>query len=814
MAIRDDKPKLPNDDGGWKDKKHRDDTPSFIRNVQARAELLNPNRSSSENIPVLAMPASVRIWRKVRWPLFIAIVLTLLAIIGVFTKNRLVDRSVKKEIADAADAEAAASIDGLLSAHRTLTALAERHPGRQNAQVAHAWHAVLLGELFGPVDVYLGSASASLGRIDSDATALGFAARAGAAHLRGDDAGALEIAQSGLKAYPKDARISLVAVWALRALGRAPEAKSAYEALRNEAPQYLPALQIALLNAIDDGDNAVAKQYATELMTSSSSDLIGALGSIAVRLPDWYDDADPSQASAALEDMTTLKAHFADAPPRVFALGYYLLGRVDLNADKVADAAANLKAALGKRPSDRLAAWTALAVRREEGPRAAIQLIGAADPKRSPEMASLGARCHLDLHHVETAATSVAALEASGAPDSGELAWILAVRRGDSARAKETLPATIDARLEWVGLEMHDLLREAGDVEGIAALADRFENAACGNAIRAWHTDDTDRLFATFESEEGRKVPCVAALTARLMRGHLSPAAVKEAADTAVAASEGDLRTRVDQALAVWLTDGQAAASKALDGVAAAKPEDGALLGTLAEAYLAIGIPKRAAEISATCKSAVCTGARIAASKRTGDAARAVAELDAAIASPAIAQAPAIVEATMARELESQKLEAVVFAADEALPTAGRWSAEIAALKAAALGAMDKRADGDRALLATADRVVDGVGIDESWEAKLAMVRSNLDRGGKFSFKAFGVAFEMYKAGVKDAELSYSYAVANIEQGNERGALRYLKEAIELDPSFVPAYTRLKLLGKLPDDLAARLERVLPGAQP
>ena len=813
MATRDDNPKPPND-SGWSDKKHRDDTPSFIRNVQARAELLNPNRSSSESIPVLAMPASIRIWRKVRWPLFIAIILALLSLIGVFTKNRLVDRSVRKEIDDAAEAEAAATIDGLLGADRTLTALADRHPGRANAQVAHAWHSILLGELFGPADAYLEAAKTSLGRINADTTALGFAARAGAAHLRHDDAAALKLAESGLAAHPNDARISLVRAWALRALGRADEEKKAYAAIRENAPQYLPSLQIALMNAIDDGDTAAAKGYATELMTLSPGDVIGALGSIASRLPGWYDEPDPSQADAELEDMATLKTHFAGAPARVAALGYYLLGRVDLNAGKVADAAANLKIALAKRSSDRLAAWGALAIRRKDGPGAALALIGATGAGKSPEMASLGARCHLDLHHVESAGAAVQALEASGAPDAAELAWILAVRRGDAARAKETLPATIDARLEWVGLEMHDLLRETGDAAGIAALAERFENGACGDAIRAWHSDDTNRVYATFEPEARRKIPCVAALTARLMRGHLAPDVVKRAADDAVVASEGDLRTRIDAALAAWLTDGQAAAVEALDDIAATSPEDGLLLGALAGAYLEIGLPQRAIERASACKSSTCVGVRIAALKRAGDTASEGKELDAAIAAAQGAVAPEIEAAVLERELAAQKLDAVVSDADKALPTAGVWSAEIAALKAAALGAMDKRGDADRALLGTADRVVEGVGIDESWSAKLALIRANLDRGGKFSFKAFGIAFEMYKAGVKDAELSYSYAVANIDQGNERGAIRYLKEAIDLNPSFVPAYTRLKLLDKLPDDLAARLERTLPGVHP
>jgi tetratricopeptide (TPR) repeat protein len=168
----------------------------------------------------------------------------------------------------------------------------------------------------------------------------------------------------------------------------------------------------------------------------------------------------------------------------------------------------------------------------------------------------------------------------------------------------------------------------------------------------------------------------------------------------------------------------------------------------------------------------------------------------------------------MERDLEARRLDEVIAAAEAVFPTAGRWAAEVAELKAKAQSVKGDRGDADRTLLAAADKVVKGVGIDESWSAKLALVRMNLDRGGNFVFKAFAVAFEMYRAGVKDAELSYSYAVTNIDQGNERGALRYLREAIDLDPSFVPAYTRLKLLDKLPDELLAQLERSLPGTQP
>jgi len=264
----------------------------------------------------------------------------------------------------------------------------------------------------------------------------------------------------------------------------------------------------------------------------------------------------------------------------------------------------------------------------------------------------------------------------------------------------------------------------------------------------------------------------------------------------------------------VWLTDGRAAAVKALEEIVAIEPEGTPILAAISDAYLTMGLPERAIDVLASCSTAECAGLRIAAWKRSKTPARAAQELSAVLAAGADAKAPGLVVAVMDRDLEAGAFDAVIASAEAAFPTAGRWSAEMAELKAKAQSAKGDRGDADRTLLGAADKVVKGVGADESWAAKLALVRMNLARGGNFVFKAFAVTFEMYKAGVKDAELSYSYAVANIDQGNDRGALRYLREAIDLDPSFVPAYTRLKLLDKLPEELTAQLERTLPGARP
>jgi tetratricopeptide (TPR) repeat protein len=813
MGSRDDKPGFMGRDQGWKDKKSRDDTPSFIRDVQARAEMLNPNRSG-ETIPVLAMPKSVRLWRKIRWPLFITIVVLLLAIIGIFTNDRLVGRSVENKIEDTAALEAAAKIDGLISAEQVLTALAERHPGRLNAQAANAWHDVLLGVLFGPKEKYLKAAGPSLGRIQGDTSALGFAARAGAEHLAGREEQAIALADQGLKVHAGNPRLQMVRAWAFRALGRKAEMNEAIAALRESAPQYLPAVQFALLSSVDDGDLEAVKRYSAELMTLSPGDMIGALGSIAVRLPGWGEAADPAQAAAMLEDIATLRPHLGKAPDNIAALGLFLSGRTNLAAGKLAEAVADLRASFDKKKSEKVLAWYALAVRRKDGPNQALALLGSSKDGKSAEVASIRAQCHLDLHHVNAAAESMVALESTGSSDAAELGWVLAVRSGDAEKASATLPASIDARLQWIGLEMHDLLRARGDAKGIEALADRFDNAACADAIRAWHSPSVGRLLSVFEKEEKREVPCVAALAARLMRGHLAPGELRKSADAAVAASEGDLRTRVDRALAIWITDGREQAVKALDEIAAAKPEGAPILVALFDAYFAMGLPERAIEVLSPCGTAECAGLRIAALKQSKGPARAAEELDAALAAGADPKSPGLVVAAMERDLEAQRFDEVIASAEAAFQTAGRWSAEMAEIKANAQSAKGDRGDADRTLLGAADKVVKGVGIDESWAAKLALVRMNLARGGNFVFKAFGVTFDMYKAGVKDAELSYSYAVANIDQGNERGAVRYLREAIELDPSFVPSYTRLKLIDKLPEEMLARLERTVPGAQP
>jgi tetratricopeptide (TPR) repeat protein len=819
MEGRDDNGAQRPSDGEWEAQKQRDDTPSFIRSVQARAEMLHPARGSGEAIPVLTMPASVRIWRMIRWPLLVVIVVALLTAVGLFTNDRLEARSVKRRIAEAAESEAKATVKDLRETDQMLGALAERHPGRINAQVARAWHAVLFAELFGPRDQYLAEARKALDQVGADTSATGLAARAGIKHAEGDFEGALELVEKGLKHHATEPRLHLVKAWALRAADRNEDAQDTLLLVRKLEPDYLPALHTALAHALADGDREAARILSNELIKRSPGNLFGSLASVAIRLPRWGEpDPDLDTLTSLIKDTHSLDASLKDAPPDLKTFGRELAGRVKLLTKQLKAAIADLDYVVEHRPDPEVLAWRALAIRELEGPIAALAALDeAGEGVSSPATLDVRVRCLLDHHRVEQAVEVFSKLEAT-APSLasvGELRWILAVRRGDLAGAMQALPDRIDARLRWIGLEMYELVRAAGDTEALEALLERMTGATkpCATGIRAWHQGLSEAMSEL--GKPGEKLnECTVALKAKLLRGHMDPQEIKAAAERARKVSGADMRLEVDRALAVWLADGQAAAAKVLDELGKIEPEGAALKWAMAEAYLKIGLPQRAMETIEGLDTPEAVYVRVHALEQRGDEKAFAQALQDAAGRAKDEPHPALAYWAMRRDLDASSFDKVVSLADQVLPRAGLWTAEIAELKAKALNAVGSRGDADRALDAAARKAVASAGIGEAWEAKLALIRLNLRRGGNFLFKAVAVITQLYKDGLKDAELSYSYAVAYIRQGNERGAMRFLRESLELDPSFLPAYSQLQLLGKLNDEGLARLQKVRPGAQP
>ncbi|HUT76154.1 MAG TPA: hypothetical protein VM285_00615, partial [Polyangia bacterium] len=364
-------------------------------------------------------------------------------------------------------------------------------------------------------------------------------------------------------------------------------------------------------------------------------------------------------------------------------------------------------------------------------------------------------------------------------------------------------------------LELYEQLRSRGETEAIDALVASMSDALgpCAEAIRAWHGAQVGKALAALDLDDGSS-PCLLALGARFLSGHAEPARVERAAKRAAQAGGDDPLLVVLRARAVWLAEGRSAAGAVLDTVRERRADALPLKLALAEAYIDMGL---AAEGLLALEGAVDDPAGLALRLRAlaaiGKKGAFQKALDEAIGTGGNAVVhPALLVFELERDFEQGAFDRVVEKAERELSKAGRWTAEIAEIMARALNIVGARGEADRALETAARVGRKAAGQGEGWEVRLAQIRLNLRRGGAFLYKAQNVITDLHKTGLKDAELSYSYAVANIRQGNDRGAIRYLREAIEVDPSFVAAYSQLEALGKLSEDERAGLERTRPGA--
>jgi hypothetical protein len=814
MDDRDDKGAGTPSEGEWRGRKRRDDTPSFIRNVQARSEMLNPQRTG-EAIPVLTMPKSIRIWRRVRWPLLVFVIVALLTAVGLFTNDRLVASSVERSINEARDAESTGSVEGLKRAEQILSSLAERHPKRAAAQASWAWQALLMGELLGPTDTYQKKAKEALSRAGTANSPMGLAARAALAHAEGYDQSALSLAEQGIKEFPDEPRLQLARAWALAGKKQLAQAREAIDAARQKNATYVPLLSTGLAVSLEQRDVEASRAVIDQLLAIEPGNLYASLASVRLLLPGWGEESPSEDVAETLAgQMAVLKPRIDTAPPKLAILGRTLLGRVDLLTDRADEAAESLRFAAAQSPDPEVTAWYAFAVQRLQGPAACLAALDERKAAQSLAVLDVRARCLLDAHRVTQAREVIAKLAADGSMREGlqRLQWTLAVRAGDAADALSKMPTSLGADDQWVALEAHDLFRSKGDQEGTKALVERMreELPKCSVALQAWHGTNPELVISLLAPERATDDACLSSLVARMMRGHLPPGAVKEASEQASRAAGGSLSVEIDRASAIWLVDGRAAAAKILEQVEAARPDATPIRVKLARAYLEMGLVTKAETVLADLDDPDALAVRLLAAREAGRKADAEAFLAKAQAGAKSGKSPALSYFAIEAALDAGAFKQVIENADRLLPSAGEWTAEIAELKARALNSIGEGLEADRSLKGAADDVRAPVGMDESWETTVAFVRLNLQRGGAFVFKAVAAINELGAMGVKDPELSYSFAVINLRQGNERGAPRLLREALDVDPSFVLAYKQLKELDKVPDEVAARMKTVRP----
>lgn len=786
----------------------RDDTPSFIRDVQSRRDVLNP--ALGENIsviPVMEVPRGIRIWRQIRWPLLGLLVVIVLTVVGVITNSIMVSRNVAGQISDARRAESFGAIEAVISAGRSLEQLVDAYPSRSNAQAAWAWHAVLEATWFGPQQELAAKARAALEAADaSDPSAV--AAQAGILCLEGKPAEALVLLDE-VSAQPEP-RLALARAWTQAALGETDRALEIIELAVKAFPGYVPLVIEGMRTAFFADDVEETTRWMTRLNELLPDHLWASLVHIAFELPRWGEaQATRDKGQALVLELTKLAPQIEAAPFGLRLLGQVLRGRAMLAVNDASQAADIFAKVLEIAPTAENLAWYGLAMMLKDAPRAAIEIIEEHRELRGIWVQDAQAQALLALHRVDDARPLVEQIEKSGKlrRRAAQLGFVLAVREGDVDKALERMPERLQGEMIWPALELYEQAAQLGRQKDVFKIIGAISQVdpVCSNVLRNWHSRSDHEAIRSL-SKRSEDSPCAAALRAKFLFGRDDPREVAKAAEIAVAATHHDLSMRLLRGLARFLVDGKDAGVAVLDQILAAQPQGLPLRIALARAYLRMGAADKALA---------------AVDGNDSDQALAL-RID---ASPDQAQTALITEATKRFEAHpspilayyaalgrqrANKHSEVVALAEAIVPEAGMLAPRLGALVARSMNFLGRKRDADRLLEQLTRSLRGPAGCAAAWEAMTELVLLNLRRGGKYTFRALSLISERTSQGVRSADLLYAFAMANYAQGNERGAPRFLREALEIDPSHVQTCQQLAAMGKLDDTLRAACLKTRP----
>ncbi|MDJ0766149.1 MAG: hypothetical protein QNJ97_24415 [Myxococcota bacterium] len=797
------------------EKPGRDDTPSAIQQVEQRASLLG-NGSTDSEIPVLTMPKSIRIWRRVRWPLLAFSITVILATVGLITRDLLVARGVARTIEEAHRAQAIGTIPQIQSAGHTLHELAQAHPNQPNAQVSWAWHAALEAVLLGPAHQRAKQAQTALALASGEESSVAWAARALLAYIQGNLDNALKLSNEKQTVYPNEPRLALVHILALTDAGKIEQAQASFDAARKKFPTYLPLLIAHMVGTFEAGHRQRAAELAKQLTAVSPAHVYSTLVAIALSLPKWHaSPPDAGRVATMAADIDALTRIIEKAPPKLMKLGYFLIGRVELLLERPQRAIIAFDNIVDEVLKPEVLAWKAVALQQGQSPLAALKWLDAHPDITSAEILDIRAQCLLAYHRTREAEKTLDALTATQKyrVRTKKMRWILAIRSGDTQTALANLPQRIDAADQWVAVELYHALKAAGDADGISRLVTALspELLSCGEAMDAWHKNDPSSAFKALKKEETEPASCIDALAIGLLRGRKKPADLKTAAAHVESAAGSNLRLEIDAAMVSWWIAGIDAAATRLNNIWKLDPDGSPILCALGSAYLELDMPEKALEVLEGVTDPTAIALQILAALKAKKEGLLPELLEQA---SQMTQHPATAYAALLTKANTENVPDIPEKIAPLLENAGPWTSELAALSAQAMSLRGDRADADRLLYQLSKKVTKAGGLDESWQTTLEQIRLNVRRGGRSLYRALFLITMLREEGVDGPDILYNYAIANLEDGNERLGLKYLKGALALNPAFQSAYAKLAAMDRLEDDLVAAMARARPGWQP
>ncbi len=787
-----------------KSKKRRDDTPSAIRRVENLQNL--SRRPTAETMPLLEMPKSQRIWRRVRLPLFIGIVLILLLTIGFVTRSAVVASTIDNTVKDAEALEAAGTLEQTEAAEKTLRTLYEKYSEEERAARAWAWQSVLQSILWGKP--LLEEVKQVVTKLKLDESDISIAVRAGISVIEGKSDEALSI----LGATPTNARLNLVKAAAYSASGERKKARELLDSVISAGSSYTPLIVLAVQEASSDNDKSAMLKYSEMLLTLSPAHFLGTMFVLLAALPDWNEPA-PAKAQLDILDkqLSALKERIMSSPLNPAVIGLYLLGRGALTLGRIDEAVSYLSSALEKKKNADILSYLASAVYTKSGPVDALALLDKHSDLNCPKIMELRTRCYLQHHHIRSAETTLESLKKTGvfSPQVKFLDWQLAVRKGDLKAADLLMPKSIELNEKWTALEYYFLLLSAGDHKTINKLTDAMSAnmPSCAQVIRAWHSKSIGRAVRQFENE---RIDCAPLLAPRLMRKHLSVEILAQYAEELRRQSSGNLIFEVDRALAVWFMNGYEAGLRILDSIAALNPDGVPLLERLARAYLEMNLPEKTENLVKNNSRPELLALHIFSLEMMNKKDQAEKLIDEAVAASKQSSHPALKFLALRKQLSSDPGAVRTWMDESQVGAMGQWTSELTELGFKALWNLEEKNESEKFVQRIARQALVTGGAGEAFDTFMVQVEQNMPRTGKFKNRALVVIRTLKNESISDPRMSYWLGVDNIHGGGERVGLRFLAEVPQIDPSYTPYYKKLASIERLDENAMALMKKTVP----
>ena len=794
---------------------NRDDTPSVIQNVERLTSI--PSRASMANLPVLEMPRSQRIWRRIRIPFFVTVVVLLLLTVAIITHRIKVATTIASTIEEALALESFGTVEQTRLAEKLMAKLYEKHSGDDSAAAAWAWQTAIQNILF--EEPLSEEAKEVLEDVDDDVIKpYAYAARAAKAYIDGDLETSANIVKQGLAVHADDPRISLIEILTMNAAGDSPGAWNRLLALLETQKGYVPLLITGATMAVESGNRLDALDMAKGLLTISQGNLFGEMLMIHLGLPVWGDeDVDPKQFLSLQKKYGELSTALAAAPPKLKIMGAHLRGRLQLLAGHADDAIKSFTVALNAKKDPETLAWMGRAVRLKSNAQAALKILDAHKNVEGPPVYDIRAQLLLEYHRVNQAKIVLDKLEKSGALKSRlqYLTWLYAIRSGDVEKAKATMPQTISGEQKWPALEMYFLLKQIGDTEGITALTKALESewSTCARVIRSWHSRSLKRATRLFGN---KRIECADHLMPRLMSTHADAELIAQAAEITHTKSKSNPVFEIDRARAVWRFTGHAAGTKILDRIAALNPEGVPILQRLASAYIEMDLPDKALAVLGKSEAPNLLALRILAHENAKQKKAAQQLIATAISKSDKTPHPALVFFKLRKLYRTRNLEPIKawFETEFNNKLPGEWTSEIVELGARALLLLDMRPEAEDLVEKAAKHLLVPTGADEAIETWAVDVGININRGGRHRNRALVIIRTLREEGVMDPRFSYWLGVENIVNGSERLGLKFIKEALSLDGGFRQAWAKMAEMEWMGEQTAIRMRNMRPSFNP